>query len=172
MQHWDLSKPLETAAAGSPSCFWSFYITEVEKHTQECRYLLRHDWTKNRTRFVLLHVLPAVVVVSMVINYQTRVCSCSGRIPPSEQFSSLVLADKALLLCSPSGDGTISCLRASELLFFLCSRSRSLGLAPLRNTVDHTLGICFVNKLTSDFWRLFGVTIQQHDGHTLSFCAY
>lgn len=70
-------------------------------------------------------------------------CLCSGRIPPWVSSAPLnVLEDKALL-CSPSGDGTISSVRASVLLFFLCSCSQSPGLARLRNSVDHTLGICF-----------------------------
>lgn len=66
-------------------------------------------------------------------------CSCIGRIPSSEQASSQVLRDKALL-CSPSGDGMISWLRASVLMFFfLCS----CGLACLRNSVDHFGNLLF-----------------------------
>lgn len=88
--------------------------------------------------------------VALVINYHGSrpayrlcwMCFCCGGSPPSEQYFSQVLRDKALL-CSPSGDGTISSLRASVPLFFLCSCSCSLGLAHLRNSVDHTLGIWF-----------------------------
>lgn len=71
-------------------------------------------------------------------------CSCIGRIPSSEQASSQVLRDKALL-CSPSEDGMISWLRASVLMFF----SFALVVLPVYVILSITLGICFFLLLSA-----------------------
>lgn len=108
------------------------------------------------------------LTVSMVINYhESRPASrlwCVLAVdvfPLSEQCSSQVLGDKALL-CSLSGDGTISSLLASVPLFF---SPFALVLALLVLAVYVILLItlwefaflCWLleNTLTSDFW-LFG----------------
>lgn len=92
--------------------------------------------------FVAWVVLSYCIYGNKLPSVQTRLW-CVLAVDTFPRVSSAqVLKDKALLY-SLSGDGTISSLCASVPLFFPCSCSRSLGLARLRNSVDHTLGICF-----------------------------
>lgn len=105
----------------------------------------------------------------------TLMCSCSGPVPQSEQRSSQVLKHKGLL-CSLSGDGTVSLLCASVPQFPCLALVLGLLVLPVfRNSVDCPLGICFSTLFAGKyayvltFGNLFGITIKHHGRHTLSF---
>lgn len=134
---------------------WVFF-TQRTQVSAAATFVLYCTWI-----FLLCCCCSGSRAVSMVIKLPsvlTLMCSCRGRIPPSEQCSSQVLRDKALL-CSPSGDGTISSPPASVPPFFF---PFALVLAPLALPVYVILLItlwefaflcCLLeHQLTSDFW--------------------
>lgn len=169
MQLWDISKPPMLICAQA-FVLEVFCKTDALGH-RRIQVSAAARFAQNRSRDCLVLCVLLLDLwshtVSMVINYHRPgplwgpgVSLPRTFSPPCEHCSSQVLKDKALL-CSPTADGTISSVRASvTLLFFFFPFALVLSLLVLprlRNSVDHTLGICLSlleNKLTSDFWKV------------------